>query len=106
MHVVHHLDLHVVPPDAGSIPLRSLFFPFQLVENVTEKQVTQHHARAHQYARVGRQNPAIEGEIPEHAARGVHDKREPNWTNQLRTPLKVVREEQKATEMVEEHLSE
>lgn len=105
VHVVHDTDLDLQPLDEGSIPPGLLFSAFQLVVHVQEEQVVQRHARDHQPARIGREDPAIEGEVPQHAARGVHEKPEQKRANQLRTHLEVVREDQIAAEMVEEHLS-
>ena len=103
--LVHDFDLSLQPLRESSISSRFLPPIPQLVVHVQEEQVVQRHAGDHQPARVGREDPAVEGEVPEHAARGVHEKPEQNGANQLRTHLEVVGEEQIAAEMVEEHLS-
>ena len=104
-HVVHDFDWGFQPLDEGSIPFRFLFYAFQLGVHVQEENVVQKQACDHQPARVGREDPAVEGEVPHHAARGVHEKPEQKRANQLRTHLEVVGEEQIAAQMVEEHLS-
>ena len=105
VHVVHDFDLDFHPLGEGSIPFRFLFCAFQLVLHVQEEHVVQNQACDHQPARVGREDPAVEGEVPHHAARGVHEKPEQKRANQLRTHLEVVGEEQIAAQMVEVHLS-